>query len=68
MGITFFLVFVYLIITIFSSYILDTNTCSCGASSALYTLTQLGEDFDLFELLSNEESGIWSAHDESDQE
>ena len=28
----------------------------------------LGEDFDLDELLSDEESGIWSAHDESDAE
>ena len=35
----FFLVFVYPIVTVFSSYVLDTNTCSCVASSALYTLT-----------------------------
>ena len=38
-GLYFFLVFVYLIITVFSSYVLDTNTSSCVASSALYTLT-----------------------------
>ena len=34
-----FLVFVYPIVTVFSSYVLDTNTSSCVASSALYTLT-----------------------------
>ena len=33
------LVFVYPIVTVFSSQVLDTNTDSCVASNALYTLT-----------------------------
>ena len=41
-GLYLFLVFVYLIVTVFSSHILDTNTSSCVASSALYTLAQCG--------------------------
>ena len=38
-GLHLFLVFVYPIVTVFSSQVLDTNTLSCVASSALYTLT-----------------------------
>ena len=38
-GLHLFLVFVYPIVTVFSSQVLDTSTGSCVASSALYTLT-----------------------------
>ena len=43
-GLDFFLVFVYLVVTVFSSQVLDTNTSSCVVSSALYTLTATAID------------------------
>ena len=43
-GLYFFLVSVYPIVTVFSPNVLDMNTSSCVASSALYTLTRLVAD------------------------
>ena len=43
--------FVYPIVTVFSSYILDTNASNCVVNSALYTLTELLLDMLIFSKL-----------------
>ena len=53
-GLDFFLVFVYPIVTVFSSQVLDTNICSCVASSALDTLTGRAQQLDLGDRVANE--------------
>ena len=56
-GLDFFLVFVYPIVTVFSSQVLDTNTSSCVASSALYTLTRIGPSSRLKSLVTVDAEG-----------